>query len=130
MSINQAATLELASQKLAAWLKLDYSAVRMIEHYLGTANPVDPAIAQIVTNANTILQPLFDEISDSETESRLLAHRLHSCRAEFRNLADYVRALPDRLPAIGDEHQHAQTKAWLEGEIAAAPGSISGSDNA
>lgn len=128
MPINQAVTLEQAAQKLATWLKLDYSAVKMIEHYLGTASPVDPVIAQIVANANTILQPVFDALSDAETESRLLSHRLHSCRAEFRNLSDYVRALPDRLPAIGDAHQHAQAKAWLENEITGAPSSISGTD--
>lgn len=128
MPINQAVTLEQAAQKLATWLNHDYSAIKMIEHYLGTASPVDPVIAQIVANANTILQPVFDALSDAETESRLLAHRLHSCRAEFRNLSDYARALPDRLPATGDAHQHAQVKAWLESEIAGAPSSISGTD--
>lgn len=126
MPINQAVALEQAAQRLAVWLKHDYSTIKMIEHYLGTANPVDPEIVTIVTNANTILQPLLDALGDSETESRLLSHRLHSCRAEFRNMSDYVRALPDRLPAIGDAHQLAQVKAWLESEISAAPSTLSG----
>lgn len=127
MAVNQALALEKAAQDLARWLSLDYSATKMIEHYLGTVTPADPKVVEIVTQANQIMQPLFDALGDAEIEHSLLTHRLGTCRAQFRNLSDYVRAIPDRMPPSKNAHQRGELLAWLTSQIDAAPTAPGGS---
>ena len=127
MAVNQALALEKAAQDLAQWLNLDYSNTKMIEHYLGAVTPADPKIVEIVTLANQIMQPLFDAIGDAEIEHTLLTHRLGTCRAQFRNLSEYVQAIPDRMPASRNAHQRGELLAWLKNQIDAAPTAPGGS---
>lgn len=127
MAVNQALALEKAAQDLARWLNLDYSATKMIEHYLGTVSPADPKVVEIVTQANQIMQPLFDAIGDAEIEHSLLTHRLGTCRAQFRNLSEYVHAIPDRMPPSKNAHQRGELLAWLKNQIDAAPTAPGGS---
>lgn len=127
MAVNQALALEKAAQDLARWLNLDYSATKMIEHYLGTVTPADPKVVEIVTQANQIMQPLFDALGDAEIEHSLLTHRLGTCRAQFRNLSEYVHTIPDRMPPSKNAHQRGELLAWLNSQIDAAPTATGGS---
>lgn len=127
MAINQAHALEKAAQALALRLQLDYSATKMIEHYLGNVTPADPQIVNVVDLANQIMQPLFDALGDAEIELSLLTHRLGACRAQFRNLSEYVQAIPGRMPHSKNAHLRGELLAWLQQEIDGAPTHAGGS---
>lgn len=113
--------LEHGAQRLATLLRENYSRTRMVEHYLGTVNPADPRIVEIVTAASDVLQPLFDRLDDSEAERVLLNHRLRICRANNQNLADYLATLPGRLPLPGADLARADVLTWLQAEVDSAP---------
>jgi hypothetical protein len=121
MAINQAHALEHAAQALALRLQLNYAGTRMIDHYLGNVTTVDPHIVEVVTLANQIMQPLFDAIGDAEIEHNLLTHRLGICRTQFRNLSEYVHAIPGRMPTSKNAHLRGELLAWLQQEIDGAP---------
>jgi len=122
MTTNQSRALEAAAQRIAVAMRRDYRDVRMLDHYFGQVRKPDPKIVAIVTAADEIVRPLLDAITAGEDEKALLQHRVRTCQTECIELADYVRALPGRLP----EHIDGQVggvpfRTWLEGEIAGAP---------
>lgn len=122
MTTNQSRALEAAAQRIAVAMRRDYRAVRMLDHYLGQVRKPDPKIVAIVTAADEIVRPLLDAITAGEDEKALLQHRVRTCQTECIELADYVRALPGRLP----EHIDGQVggvpfRTWLEVEISGAP---------
>lgn len=121
MAMSHSQELERAAQAMAKLLQEDYSGTRMVEHYLGTISPADPRIVEIVTQAGEVVQPLLDLLSDAEIEQSLLNHKLRSCRAEHRNLAEYLSTMPERVPAVGGAFQRDDVIAWLRSEIAKAP---------
>lgn len=121
MPIQQHVALELAAQQLARWGRHDYSSIRMIDHYLGRVPSPDPRVIAIVEQASLVIRPLIDATSDTEAEVALLNHRLRSCRAEYRNLAEHLAALPGRLPETPTEWHRAQLAEWLAREVATAP---------
>lgn len=119
---NQTKALEAAAQRLAAHTGHDYSAERMVDHYLRRNHRTDPAISALVAEADAIVRPLLDTITDLEAEGDLLQHRLRQCHTEGRNMADYVRALADRLPSHLEAHwPSGELRAWLKTEVAQAP---------
>jgi len=121
-AINQTRALEAASQRLAAHTGRDCSNIRMVDHYLKRIRRPDPAIVALVTEADAIVRPLIDAATDLEAECDLLRHRLRVCRTEGRNLVDYVRAMPDRLPEqLNGEWAGVELATWLRGEVERAP---------
>ncbi|OEC32901.1 hypothetical protein SAMN05216600_12854 [Pseudomonas cuatrocienegasensis] len=121
-AFNQTKALEAAAQRLAAHAGHDYSAERMVDHYLRRARRADPVIRDLVAEADAIVRPLLDTITDLEAEGDLLQHRLRQCHTEGRNLADYVRALANRLPSHLEAHwPSGELRAWLIAEAAKAP---------
>ncbi|NPZ19490.1 hypothetical protein DZ956_022200 [Pseudomonas aeruginosa] len=122
MTASQAHALEAAAQRIAAAMRRDYSAVRMLDHYFGQVRKPDPKIVAIVKAADEIVRPLLDSIQLGEDDKTLLQHRIRTCQAECVELADYVRALPGRLPEhIDGSVGGVPFRNWLEHEIAAAP---------
>jgi hypothetical protein len=121
-AFNQTKALEAAAQRLATHCGHDYRAERMVDHYLGRAGRADPVIRELVAAADAIVRPLLDAITDFEAEGDLLQHRLRQCHGEGRNLADYVRALANRLPSNLEAHwPSGELRAWLTAEVAKAP---------
>lgn len=121
-AFNQTKALEAAAQRLATLGGHDYSAERMVDHYLRRARRADPVIRGLVAEADAIVRPLLDTITDLEAEGDLLQHRLRQCHAEGRNMADYVRALASRLPSHLEAHwPSGELRAWLIAEVAQAP---------
>ncbi|WP_225013690.1 hypothetical protein [Pseudomonas aeruginosa] len=122
MPTSQSRALEAAAQRIAAAMRRDYRTVRMLDHYLGQVRKPDPKIVAIVTAADDIVRPLLDEITQANDEKALLQHRVRTCQAECVELADYIRALPDRLPEHIDGHVgDVPFRTWLEAEISSAP---------
>lgn len=122
MTTNQAHALEAAAQRIAAAMRRDYRAVRMLDHYLGQVRKPDPKIVAIVTVADEIVRPLLDAITGAEDEKALLQHRVRTCQTECIELADYVRALPGRVPAhIDGQVGGVPFRTWLEAEVTSAP---------
>jgi hypothetical protein len=122
MTTSQARALEAAAQRIAAAMRRDYRAVRMLDHYLGQVRKPDPKIVEIVTAADEIVRPLLDAITGAEDEKSLLQHRVRTCQTECIELADYVRALPGRLPAhIDGQVDGVPFRTWLEAEVTSAP---------
>ncbi|HFH3930815.1 TPA: hypothetical protein ACGJ23_005464 [Pseudomonas aeruginosa] len=122
MTTSQARALEAAAQRIAAAMRRDYRAVRMLDHYLGQVRKPDPRIVEIVTAADEIVRPLLDAITGAEDEKALLQHRVRTCQTECIELADYVRALPGRLPAhIDGQVDGVPFRTWLEAEVTSAP---------
>jgi len=122
MTTNQAHALEAAAQRIAAAMRRDYRTVRMLDHYLGQVRKPDPKIIEIVTAADEIVRPLLDAITGAEDEKALLQHRVRTCQTECIELADYVRALPGRLPAhIDGQVDGVPFRTWLEAEVTSAP---------
>lgn len=122
MTTSQARALEAAAQRIAAAMRRDYRSVRMLDHYLGQVRKPDPKIVEIVTAADDIVRPLLDAITGAEDEKALLQHRVRTCQTECIELADYVRALPGRLPAhIDGQVDSVPFRTWLEAEVTSAP---------
>lgn len=122
MTATQALALEAAAQRIAAAMRRDYRSVRMIEHYLGQVRKPDPRIVAIVTAADEIVRPLLDQLTSADDDKTLLQQRVRTCQAECIELADYVRALPGRLPAhIDGQVGGVPFRSWLESEVAGAP---------
>lgn len=122
MTTSQARALEGAAQRIAAAMRRDYRSVRMLDHYLGQVRKPDPKIVEIVTAADEIVRPLLDAITGAEDEKALLQHRVRTCQTECIELADYVRALPGRLPAhIDGQVDGVPFRTWLEAEVTSAP---------
>lgn len=122
MAVSQAQEIERAAQLLAKLVQEDYSAGNMLAHYLKTAPVVNPRIVEIVTVAAEIVQPLLTRLDDAGIEQTLLSHDLRSCRAEYRNLADYLSSMQARLPVAGGAFQRDDVLDWLRVEIEQAPG--------
>jgi len=122
MTTDQARALEDAAQRIAAAMRRDYRDVRMLDHYLGQVRKPDPKIVAIVTAADEIVRPLLDEITGADHEKARLQHLVRTCKTECIELADYVRALPGRLPPhIDGQVGGVPFRTWLEGEVAGAP---------
>lgn len=122
MTTSQARALEAAAQRIAAAMRRDYRTVRMLDHYLGQVRKPDPKIVEIVTAADEIVRPLLDAITGAEDEKALLQHRVRTYQTECIELADYVRALPGRLPAhIDGQVDGVPFRTWLEAEVTSAP---------
>jgi hypothetical protein len=122
-ALDQTKALEAAAQRLAKHGGLDFSEIRMVDHYLSrTRKKPNPMVVALVAEADAIIRPLLDTITDLEGERDLLQHRQRQCHTEGRNLADFVRALPDRLPSHLEAHwPGGELRAWLAAEVAAAP---------
>lgn len=121
-ALEQTKVLEAAAQRLAVHGGLDFAAIRMVDHYLKRVRRPNPIVVSLVAEADAILRPLLDTITDHEGEAALLRHRLHQCHTEGRNLADYVRAMPSRLPShLEAQWPQGELRAWLLAEVAGAP---------
>lgn len=118
---TQATIIEDAAQELAAWLGEDFTAINMLDHYLGRVTPLNTRAAEIAGQAADLLRPMLEQLREADIELALTNHQVASCNAELRNLTDYVRSMPDRLPKIGSAHAHGEFIAWLKREIEAAP---------
>jgi len=118
---TQAAIIEEAAQGLATWLGENFAGISMVEHYLGTAHPVNPRAAEIASKAAEIMAPALEDLRAANVDRALKDHQLASRYAEFRNLADYVRSIPERVPKAGSAHARGEFIAWLRREIEAAP---------
>ncbi|WP_248769629.1 hypothetical protein [Pseudomonas sp. MWU12-2345] len=118
---TQAEIIEEAAQELAAWLGESFAEIHMLDHYLGRAEPINPRAAEIASRAAEIMRPTLEQLRAADVDRALKDHQLASCHAEFRNLADYVQALPDRLPKVGNDHTREELLSWLKREIEAAP---------
>ncbi len=121
-ALNQTKALEDAAQRLARRAGFDYSKIRMIDHYLQIKGRNDSEISALVAEADAIVRPLFDHITDLEAECDLLRHRLRVCHTETRALAEHLLGLPWRLPAaLAKEHAGIELRGWLQAEIERAP---------
>ncbi|MGF6672148.1 hypothetical protein [Pseudomonas monsensis] len=120
MSTN-AQIIEDFAQELAAWLGEDFRDIDMIDHYLARVAPVNPRAAEITAKVADLMSPVLEQLRSASVDNALKDHQLASCNAEFRNLADYIRAIPSRLPKIGSAHTQGELLAWLEREINSAP---------
>lgn len=118
---TQAQFIEEAAQAMAAWLGEDFKAVPMIDHYLGRVSPVLPRAAEIAGLAMDLLSPALEALREADIDRALKDHQLASRRSEFAAFADYVRSIPDRMPAIGTPHDDLAFLAWLKRELAQAP---------
>lgn len=122
MSLNQPKALEAAAQALAKHFGQDYSEIRMTDHYLRKKRRPDRQIVAFVELADRLLRPHFDAITDLDDQVALLQLRIRSVQEEARNLADYMLALPGRLPAhLNKEHDAIQFRAWMKDQVKAAP---------
>lgn len=122
MNLNQPKALEAAAQALAKHFGHDYSDIRMTDHYLRKKRRPDRQIVALVELADELLRPHFDSITDLEDQLSLLQLRIRSVQEEARNLADYMRALPGRLPAhLDKEFDAIQFRTWLKDQVKAAP---------
>lgn len=122
MAINQHKALEQAAQALAKVAGRDYSDIRMTDHYLRRKRRPDPVVADLVAKADAILRPFLDSIIDLEDECALLRLRIKNCHEEARSLAEYIRAIPGRLPShLDQEFGTIQFRTWLTQQIEAAP---------
>ena len=120
MSTN-AEIIEDFAQELAAWLGEDFRDIDMIDHYLARVAPVNPRAAEITAKVSDLMSPVLEQLRSASVDNALKDHQLASCNAEFRNLADYIRAIPSRMPKIGSAHTQGELLAWLEREIKSAP---------
>jgi uncharacterized protein (DUF2342 family) len=120
MSTN-AQIIEDFAQELATWLGEDFRDIDMIDHYLARVTPANPRAAEIAAKVADLMSPVLEQLRSASVDNALKDHQLSSCNAEFRNLADYVRAIPARMPKIGTAHMQGELLAWLEREIKAAP---------
>lgn len=121
-ALEQTKALEAAAQRLATHGGLNFAEIRMVDHYLKRVRKPNPIVAALVGEADAIIRPLLDKITDLEGEAELLQHRLRQCHTEGRNLADFVRALPDRLPThLEAQWPKGELRAWLTTEVGAAP---------
>lgn len=121
-TLNQTKALEEAAQRLAKHAGRDYSKIRMVDHYLRRKGRKDPAIGALVAEADAIVRPLFDRITDLEAEGDLLRHRLRICHTETRALVEHLQGLPRRLPShLDQEHAGFEVRAWLQAEVDRAP---------
>lgn len=121
-AFEQNKALEAAAQRLATHGGLDFAGVRMVDHYLKRVRKPNPIVVALVAEADAIIRPLLDSITDLEGERDLLQHRMRQCHTEGRNLADFVRALPERLPShLEAQWPQGELRAWLAAEVAAAP---------
>lgn len=118
---THAQIIEDFAQELASWLGEDFRSIEMVDHYLGLASPIDPRAAEIAAKVADLMSPVLEQLRTASVESTLKDHQLASCNAEFRNLADYFRALPSRMPKIGSAHTQGELLAWLDREIKSAP---------
>lgn len=120
MSTN-AEIIEDFAQELATWLGEDFRDIDMIDHYLARVAPVNPRAAEITAKVADLMSPVLEQLRSASVDNALKDHQLASCNAEFRNLADYIRAIPSRMPKIGSAHTQGELLAWLEREIKSAP---------
>lgn len=120
MSTN-AQIIEDFAQELATWLGEDFRDIDMIDHYLARVAPVNPRAAEITAKVADLMSPVLEQLRSASVDNALKDHQLASCNAEFRNLADYIRAIPSRMPKIGTAHTQGELLAWLEREIKSAP---------
>ncbi|MCF4980768.1 hypothetical protein GIW56_22800 [Pseudomonas gessardii] len=122
MTINQHKAIEQTAQALAKIAGRDYSDIRMTDHYLRRKRRPDPVVAGLVAQADAILRPFLDNIVDLEDECALLRLRIKSCHEEARSVAEYIRAIPGRLPSHLDQEFGAiQFRTWLTQQIEAVP---------
>lgn len=121
MTTTHAAMIEDAAQTLATWLGEDFKHIRMVDHFLGMVSPINDRAAEIASIAAEAMRPALEQIREAMIESALKDHQLASCNAEFRNLADYLRSMPERLPKVGSAHTRGEIQAWFKREIDAAP---------
>lgn len=122
MTLNQPKALEAAAQALAKHFGQDYSEIRMTDHYLRKKRRPDRQIVAFVALADELLRPHFDSITDLEDQLALVQLRIRTVQEEARNLADYMRAMPDRLPAhLDKEYDAIQFRTWLRDQAKAAP---------
>lgn len=118
---THAEIIEDFAQELAEWLGEDFRDIAMIDHYLAQVSPVNPRAAEIAGKVAEMMSPVLEHLRTASVDNALKDHQLASCNAEFRNLADYIRAIPSRMPKIGSQHAQGELLAWLEREIKAAP---------
>lgn len=118
---THAEIIEDFAQELAEWLGEDFRDIAMIDHYLAQVSPVNPRAAEIAGKVAEMMSPVLEQLRTASVDNALKDHQLASCNAEFRNLADYIRAIPSRMPKIGSQHAQGELLAWLEREIKAAP---------
>lgn len=123
---THAEIIEDFAQGLAEWLGEDLGDIAMIDHYLAQVTPVNPRAAEIAGKVAELMSPVLEQLRAASVDNALKDHQLASCNAEFRHLADYVRAIPSRMPKIGSAHTQGELLAWLEREIQAAPMGRSG----
>lgn len=120
MSTN-AEIIEDFAQELATWLGEDFRDIDMIDHYLERVTPVNPRAAEIASKVADLMSPVLEQLRAASVDNALKDHQLASCNAEFRNLADYILAIPARMPKIGTAHTQGELLAWLKREIESAP---------
>ena len=118
---THAEIIEDFAQELAEWLGEDFRDIAMIDHYLAQVSPVNPRAAEIAGKVAEMMSPVLEQLRTASVDNALKDHQLASCNAEFRNLADYIRAIPSRMPKVGSQHAQGELLAWLEREIKAAP---------
>ncbi|MDM3884698.1 hypothetical protein QSV36_03675 [Pseudomonas sp. BCRC 81390] len=118
---THAEMIEDFAQELAEWLGEDFRDIAMIDHYLAQVEPVNPRAAEIAGKVAEMMSPVLEQLRTASVDNALKDHQLASCNAEFRNLADYIRAIPSRMPKVGSQHAQGELLAWLEREIKAAP---------
>ena len=65
---------------------------------------------------------LSDILLRIRQSSTLLRLRIKNCHEEARSLAEYIRAIPERLPShLDQEFGTIQFRTWLTQQIEAAP---------
>lgn len=118
---THAEIIEDFAQELATWLGEDFRDIAMVDHYLERVSPINQRAAEITAKVADLMSPVLEQMRTASVDNALKDHQLASCNAEFRNLADYVRAIPSRMPKIGSAHTQGELLAWLEREINSAP---------
>lgn len=118
---THAEIIEDFAQELATWLGEDFRDIAMVDHYLERVSPINQRAAEITAKVADLMSPVLEQMRTASVDNALKDHQLASCNAEFRNLADYVRAIPSRMPKIGSAHTQGELLSWLEREIKSAP---------
>jgi uncharacterized protein (DUF2342 family) len=118
---THAEMIENFAQELATWLGEDFRSITMLDHYLARATPVNQRAAEITSKVADLMSPVLEQLRTASVDNALKDHQLASCNAEFRNLADYIISMPERMPKVGTAHARGEFLTWLKREIEAAP---------
>ena len=114
-TLNQTKALEEAAQRLAKHAGRDYSKIRMVDHYLRRKGRKDPAIADLVAEADAIVRVEYEHARAARQLAAVVAHDLERHHARRRQRGNLLRrqAVLGRLghQVAVDDHELGQRAA-------------------